>query len=120
MGWEIYPEGLYHFITLAHENYTQGLPIHITENGMSSYDNAGPDGVMDLQRINYLNRHLEQVRRAIAEGVPVASYFVWSLLDNFEWALGYDKRFGLVHVDFETLVRTPKASWAVLQEALAR
>ncbi len=71
-------------------------------------------------RIDYLDAHLAQVRRALDEGVPVAGYFVWSLLDNYEWALGYDKRFGLVHVDFETLERTPKASFGALAEALAR
>lgn len=120
MGWEVYPEGLYHFLTWAHKNYAKGLPIHVTENGMSSPDIVGPDGVMDLQRISYLNKHLAQVLRAIAEGVPVQSYFVWSLLDNFEWSLGYEKRFGLVHVDFETLARTPKQSWHALQKALAR
>lgn len=118
MGWEVYPEGLYHFITWMHETYARGLPIHVTENGMSSDDTLDAEGVADTQRIDYLNRHLAEVRRAIDAGVPVKSYFIWSLLDNYEWALGYDKRFGLVHVDFETLERQPKNSWYALQKAL--
>ncbi len=74
----------------------------------------------DDERIAYLDAHLAQVRRAIAEGVDVRGYFIWSLLDNYEWSLGYEKRFGLVHVDFETLARTPKASYHALTKALRR
>ena len=74
--------------------------------------------VEDRERIDYLERHLEAVRTAIAEGIPVAGYFAWSLLDNYEWAIGYGKRFGIVHVDFETLERTPKASFEALRRAL--
>ena len=119
MGWEVYPVGLHHFITWAHENYAKGLPIHVTENGMSAMDWRGSNGVADPERIRFLNRHLKEVRRAIDEGVPVKSYFIWSLLDNYEWSLGYEKRFGLVHVDFDSLERTPKNSWYALQSALA-
>ncbi|MGB0497814.1 MAG: GH1 family beta-glucosidase [Rubricella sp.] len=114
MDWEIYPEGLHHFLTRVHD-YAGGLPVYVTENGMASYD-----GVEDEARIAYLDAHLAQVRRAISEGVPVAGYFVWSLLDNYEWALGYEKRFGLVHVDFDTLERRPKKSLGVLAEALGQ
>lgn len=120
MGWEIYPEGLYHFLTWVHEVYSRGLPIHVTENGMSGPDDLRGGAVDDRGRTAYLDTHLAQVLRAIAAGVPVQSYFVWSLLDNFEWALGYEKRFGLVHVDFETLERTPKSSWHTLKAALVR
>jgi beta-glucosidase len=91
-----------------------GLPIVVTENGMAT--DVSPE---DPARIDYLAAHLAAARRAIAEGVPLRGYFVWSLLDNYEWALGYEKRFGLVHVDFGTLERTPKASWHALRAALA-
>lgn len=112
MGWEIYPEGLHHFLALAHD-HAGGLPLYVTENGM-----ANPDapGVPDDARIDYLDRHLSAARRAIGEGLPLKGYFVWSLMDNYEWALGYEKRFGLVHVDFETLARAPKASYQALAE----
>jgi beta-glucosidase len=117
MGWEIYPQGIGHFLRFAHENYTRGLPLYVTENGMANADT--PD-TPDQARIDYLDAHLAEVARAIADGVPVAGYFIWSLLDNYEWAFGYEKRFGLVHVDFETLQRTPKASYHALTAALAR
>ncbi|MDJ0824358.1 MAG: GH1 family beta-glucosidase [Rhodobacter sp.] len=119
MGWEIVPEGLHYFLTWIDREYAHGLPIYVTENGMSA--DAPPDRPADdPERIGYLDRHLAQVRHAIADGADVRGYFIWSLLDNYEWALGYDKRFGLVHVDFETLERTPKASYYALQTALAR
>lgn len=121
MDWEIYPEGLYGFLKRTAADYTGALPIHVTENGMSADDAPGADGaVRDPSRTEFLDRHLAQVRRAIDEGTPVRGYYVWSLMDNFEWSLGYDKRFGLVHVDFETLKRTPKASYHALAAALAR
>lgn len=121
MGWEIYPEGLHHFLTTLRRDYTGDLPLYITENGMAAPDAADPQGrVCDDDRISYLARHLQVCRQAIAEGVPLKGYFAWSLLDNFEWSLGYDKRFGLVHVDFETLARRPKESWHQMRAALAR
>jgi beta-glucosidase len=113
MGWEIHPEGLHHFITRIAALTGGRLPIYVTENGMAD---ATPRE--DGARIDYLDRHFAAARRAIAEGAPLAGYFVWSLLDNYEWALGYEKRFGLVHVDFETLERSPKASWHALRSAL--
>ena len=120
MGWEIHPEGLEFFLRRTHDEYSKGLPIYITENGMAS-DVALVDGrIEDMARLGYLDDHLAATRRAIDAGVPVAGYFVWSLLDNYEWSLGYDKRFGLVHVDFETLKRTPKASYHALSAGLAR
>jgi beta-glucosidase len=112
MGWEIYPQGLRDFLVRTAE-YSGDLPIYVTENGMANPDQPGRP---DEARIAYLDAHLGAVREAIAAGAPVAGYFVWSLMDNFEWSLGYEKRFGLVHVDFDTLERRPKASY----EALAR
>lgn len=118
--WEIYPEGLHHFLTWVNRDHGRGLPIHVTENGMASADTIRHGAVDDAARIAYLDAHLKEVLRAIADGVPVKSYFVWSLLDNYEWALGYDKRFGITHVDFETLERVPKASWHALKDMLDR
>ena len=119
MGWEIYPEGLRYFLNLAHE-YARDLPIYVTENGMANDDVLIGGAVNDAARIDYLNAHLAAARQAISDGVPLAGYFVWSLMDNYEWALGYEKRFGLVHVDFDTLRRTPKASYHALAAAPAR
>lgn len=113
MDWEIYPEGLGHFLRRLNAITPEGLPIHVTENGMA-------DGVPteDRARIDFLNRHFAVARQAIADGVPLKGYFVWSLLDNYEWAMGYEKRFGMVHVDFDTLKRTPKDSWHAMKAAL--
>lgn len=120
VGWEIYPEGLYDFLTRTHRDYARGLPIYVTENGMANADVLVDGACDDAPRIAYLDAHLAQVRRAIDDGVPVKGYFTWSLMDNYEWSLGYEKRFGLVHVDFESLRRTPKASYHALARALAR
>jgi beta-glucosidase len=117
MGWEIYPEGLAFFLRRTHAEYSRGLPLFVTENGMANPDTPEAE---DTARIAYLADHLAAVRAAIADGVPVQGYFAWSLLDNYEWSLGYEKRFGLVHVDFETLQRRPKASYHALARALAR
>ncbi|MCP3971421.1 MAG: beta-glucosidase [Rhodobacteraceae bacterium] len=120
MGWEIYPDGLHHFLTWVNREYGRGLPIFVTENGMSANDRLTMGQVDDPDRIAYLDAHVAAVARAIGDGVPVGGYFTWSLLDNFEWALGYEKRFGLIHVDFDTLERTPKASYHALTQALKR
>jgi beta-glucosidase len=120
MGWEIYPDGLYRFLKRISDEYGGGLPIYVTENGLASPDVLRDGAVHDDLRQSYLSGHLAAVHRAIAESVPVAGYFVWSLLDNYEWAFGYEKRFGLVHVDFDSLKRTPKASYHALAKALAR
>lgn len=118
MDWEIYPEGLYKFLTRTAKEYTGDLPLHVTENGMASPDVLKDGKVDDTPRIDYLNDHMAAIHRAIADGVPLKSYFIWSLLDNYEWSRGYDQRFGLVHMDFETLERTPKASYHALKQAL--
>ncbi len=117
MDWEVYPDGLYHFLQFCQREFTGDLLLYVTENGMANHDTASG---ADAARIDYISAHIEKVRQAAAEGIPVRGYFIWSLLDNYEWALGYDKRFGLVHVDFESLQRTPKASYQALKLALTR
>ncbi|WHZ37040.1 GH1 family beta-glucosidase [Sagittula sp. MA-2] len=118
MDWEIYPQGLEDFLTRTAKEYTGDLPLYVTENGMASPDVLVDGAVKDPSRTAFLEDHLDAVQRAIAAGVPVSGYFIWSLLDNYEWALGYEKRFGLVHVDFETLERTAKSSYHELKAAL--
>ncbi len=111
-GWPIVPDGLRQVIRQLIERYPDIPPIYITENGCSY--GTGPDehGVVDDQpRIDYLDSHLRAVAHAIADGADVRGYYCWSLMDNFEWAEGYTQRFGLVHIDYETLVRTPKRSF---------
>ena len=111
MGWEVYPTGLHDLLTHVHREYAP-TSIYVTENGAAFADLHGHDGhVHDPERIEYLADYLAGVARAIAEGVPVHGYFVWSLLDNFEWSLGYGPRFGLVYVDYPTLERVPKDSF---------
>lgn len=117
MGWEIYPDGLYRFLRRV-SDMVPDLPIFITENGMANDDVLSEGVVNDPERLAYIDGHLDACRRAIAEGVRLEGYFIWSLLDNYEWALGYEKRFGLIHVDFETLQRTPKASYHALAQRL--
>lgn len=110
MGWEIHPDGLVDVLRAANE-LAPGLPLYITENGSAYEDVVGPDGsVDDTERLAYLQDHIGACRDAIDEGLPLQGYFVWSLMDNFEWAWGFSRRFGVVHVDYETLARTPKAS----------
>ena len=109
MGWEMSPES--HRLILERSARESGLPIYITENGSAWPDTVSEDGeVHDPERVSYLHRHLEAVADAIENGVDIRGYFAWSLLDNFEWAYGYEKRFGIVHVDYDTLERTVKDS----------
>lgn len=117
MGWEIYPEGLHHFLTRMARDYVGDLPIYVTENGMANADQAD---LPDTIREEFLFAHLAATRQAIADGANVQGFFYWSLLDNYEWAFGYERRFGLVHVDFHSLQRTPKTSYHALACALAR
>jgi beta-glucosidase len=110
MGWLVDPDGLYELLLRLHED-APGLPLYITENGCAAEDYVDPDGnVNDVERISYLHQHLDAGARAIKAGVNLAGYYVWSLLDNFEWGWGYQKRFGIVYVDFGTQRRIPKAS----------
>jgi beta-glucosidase len=118
MDWEIYPEGLYKFLTRTKNEYTGDLPLVVTENGMAAPDVLKNGVCEDPDRIAFINTHVAELKRAIADGVPVKGYYLWSLLDNYEWALGYEKRFGMVHVDFESLERTPKSSYHALKHAL--
>jgi beta-glucosidase len=111
MGWEIYPHGIYEVLARFHREYGVDS-LYVTENGAAFPDVRGHDGrIEDPERIDYLAQYLGAVARAIADGVPVHGYFVWSLLDNFEWAHGYSKRFGLLYVDYPTLERIPKSSF---------
>lgn len=110
MGWEVSPQGLQDILETLHRRYPDLPPIHITENGLSSADALRDGEIDDVQRQSYFKRHFDACSRAMAGGVDVRGYFAWSLLDNFEWAFGYDRRFGLVHVDFATQRRTPKRS----------
>jgi beta-glucosidase len=115
-GWEVYPEGLSEMLVWLHEEY-DGLDMYITENGVSYRDERGPDGqVHDPARTEYLRAHFVAAHTAIARGVNLRGYFVWSFLDNFEWADGYSERFGIVYVDFATLERIPKSSARFVSE----
>nr|WP_320773099.1 GH1 family beta-glucosidase [Streptomyces sp. CRN 30] len=120
MPWEIYPEGMTSLLTRLTREYGD-LPLYITENGAAFDDTASPvdasGRIQDADRIAFLADHLAAVGRARAAGADVRGYFCWSLLDNFEWAYGYAKRFGLVHVDYATQRRTPKASALWLRDA---
>lgn len=109
MGWTIEPQGIYDLLMSLHERYPT-LPLMITENGAAFPDERVDGAIDDSDRIDYVRRHLGEVLRARIEGADVHGYFLWSLMDNFEWAYGYTKHFGIVHVDGETLARTPKAS----------
>ncbi|MEV0171749.1 GH1 family beta-glucosidase [Streptomyces sp. NPDC050803] len=112
-GWPVVPEALTELLTGFRERYGDRLPpIVITENGCSY------EGIDDRNRIAYLDGHIRALHRAADAGVDIRGYLVWSLLDNFEWAEGYARRFGLVHVDFETLQRTPKASYGWFRDVL--
>ncbi|WP_027878487.1 GH1 family beta-glucosidase [Meiothermus cerbereus] len=110
MDWEVYPEGIYETLVRVGREYRPNA-IYITENGAAYPDVMGADGqVHDLERVRYFERHLDLCARAVRHGAPLKGYFAWSLLDNFEWAEGYSKRFGLVYVDFSTQKRTIKDS----------
>ncbi|HET9173390.1 MAG TPA: GH1 family beta-glucosidase [Actinospica sp.] len=120
-GWPVVPEGLTELLLGLHRRYGDALPpITITENGCSTADEPAADGgVHDAARIDYLYAHISALYRAMEAGVDVRGYLTWSLLDNFEWAEGYEQRFGLVRTDFTTLERTPKDSYHWFKAALA-
>ena len=119
-GWEVFPKGLTDLLVAVQERYGR-LPLYVTENGAAFYDPPAVDGdrVDDPLRVDYLRRHVAAVGAAIEAGVDVRGYFAWSLLDNFEWSHGYSKRFGIVHVDFATQKRTPKASAELYSRIIA-
>jgi beta-glucosidase len=119
MGWRIEPEGFTELLLRVHRDHP-GVPLVITENGAAFADPVGPDGVVhDADRIDYLRAHIGAVHEAIRQGVDVRGYFAWSLMDNFEWAWGLSRRFGIVHVDYDTLVRTPKDSFRFYRDVIA-
>ncbi|MFJ2619746.1 GH1 family beta-glucosidase [Glutamicibacter sp. NPDC087344] len=111
MGWEVNPQGLRVLLNRLHHDYPNIPPLYITENGAAYEDSLTSQGtVEDPEREEYIFNHLDAVAGAIADGVDVRGYFLWSLLDNFEWAWGYNKRFGIIHVDYQTQQRTIKNS----------
>ena len=121
MEWEIQPDGLRRLLVRLDKEYTgpAGIPLYVTENGCAMPDQPDENGyVQDDDRVEYLRAHLLATLGAINEGADVRGYFVWSLMDNFEWAWGYEKRFGIVRVDYDSLVRTPKASAHFFSEAI--
>jgi beta-glucosidase len=110
MGWLVDADGLYDLLVQL-SDAAPGLPLYITENGCAAEDYVDPDGdVKDVERVSYLHQHLDAAARAIKAGANLAGYYVWSLLDNFEWGWGYQRRFGIVFIDFETQRRIPKSS----------
>ncbi|MFI6812736.1 GH1 family beta-glucosidase [Nonomuraea sp. NPDC050328] len=113
-GWPVVPDGLRELLTGLKARYPNLPPVYITENGCST-----AEGLDDQERITFLDGHLAAVARAVEEGVDVRGYYTWTLMDNFEWAQGYHQRFGLVHVDHETQVRTPRASFAWYRDYIA-
>jgi beta-glucosidase len=120
-GWPVVPDGLRDLLVLMSQEYDGLLPpVYVTESGCAYDDGPDAEGrVADSRRVDYLDGHLGAVGQAIAAGVDVRGYFTWSLVDNFEWAEGYTKRFGLVHVDYETQRRTPKDSYDWYQRVIA-
>jgi beta-glucosidase len=118
--WEVHPESLRDTLLWLHGRYGE-LPLYVTENGAAFYDppRAAEGRIDDPLRVAYFRSHLRAVLEARTAGADVRGYFAWSLLDNLEWSLGFSKRFGIVHVDFETLERTPKASAIFLRQVIA-
>ncbi|MCX6655253.1 MAG: GH1 family beta-glucosidase [Candidatus Bathyarchaeota archaeon] len=116
MDWEVHPEGLYKILKWVHANYP--VPrVYVTENGASFTDIMTPDGkIHDERRVAYLRDHIQNAHRAMREGVPLKGYFAWSTMDNFEWAYGYSRRFGVVYIDYETQKRTIKDSGRFLSK----
>lgn len=110
MGWEVYPQGLTDQLLKLKAQFPDLPPLYITENGLSSDDIVENGQIHDFQRIEYIQSHLTALSAAMMQGVDVRGYFAWSLMDNYEWSQGYEKRFGLYHVDYHSLKRTPKAS----------
>jgi beta-glucosidase len=120
VGWEVWPQGLADTLLWVKQRYGD-IPLYVTENGAAFFDPPTAEGgvVNDPLRVAYLRKHIRAVHDAIAAGADVRGYFCWSLLDNFEWALGYSKRFGIVHVDYATLERTPKDSARYYAQVIA-
>jgi beta-glucosidase len=118
MGWPVAPDAFQDLLVRLERDYAPGA-IYVTENGAAYEDHVVDGAVDDPQRIAYLDGHIDAVRQSIEEGAPVRGYLLWSLFDNFEWAYGYDKRFGMVYIDYETQARIPKASAAWYRRVIA-
>jgi beta-glucosidase len=118
MGWEVHPEGLTELLTRLHRDWPLP-PLYVKENGAAFQDHLAGGRVHDVDRTDYIAAHIAAVGEALARGVPMAGYMVWSLLDNFEWSSGYARRFGIVHVDYATQARTPKDSALWYRDFLA-
>lgn len=117
MGWDISPKEFIELIQRVRRDYTE-LPIYITENGSAWEDTIVDGKIEDTGRVDFLNQHLEAISELNKQGLNVAGYYCWSFMDNFEWGYGYSQRFGIVHVDYETLERTPKSSFFRYQEII--
>jgi len=120
MRWEVYPQGLGDILCRLKDDYVGGLPIYVTENGMARNDQCEDNVIDDPERSEFIQSHLTEIQQAINKGTNVQGYFYWSLLDNYEWAFGYEKRFGLIHVDFSTQKRTPKQSYYEFKTAFEK
>ncbi len=119
-GWRIEPRGLYEVLDRVRRDYPDAPPLVVHECGAAFRDKVAPDGrVDDPGRVAFLDAHLRAALDAVDDGVDLAGFYVWSFLDNFEWAEGYAHRFGIVHVDFDTQLRTPKASAEWLASVIA-
>ncbi|MFZ6815893.1 GH1 family beta-glucosidase [Undibacterium sp. Rencai35W] len=119
MGWEVYPEGLTELLVRLHRDYPVP-PLYVTENGGAFKDQLSDGRIHDTGRTDYIQRHIAAMADAMREGVRMGGYMVWSLMDNFEWASGYEKRFGIVHVDYDTQIRTLKDSARWYRDFLGR
>jgi beta-glucosidase len=119
MDWEVFPQGFTDILLRFHREYDLP-PIYITENGAAYPDTLSGNEIKDLKRINFIELHLQALNEAMARGVDVKGYFLWSLMDNFEWAEGYTKRFGIYYVDYPTQRRIPKLSAAWYAEIIVR
>jgi beta-glucosidase len=119
-GWEVCPQGLTDTLVWIKQRYGD-IPQYITENGAAFFDPPVAEGgrIDDPLRVDYYRKHIEAAAAALRHGVDLRGYFAWSLLDNMEWSLGYSKRFGIVHVDFDSQVRTPKASARFYADVIA-
>lgn len=118
MGWEVSPESMYRVLRWSYDTYGTD-PLYVTENGAAFVDVLEGDAVHDDRRLAYYKSYIHNVHRAIEDGVPLKGYFAWSFMDNFEWSFGYDKRFGIVYVDYETQQRTIKDSGRWYAEMIA-
>jgi beta-glucosidase len=119
MGWEIHPDGLVDVVGMVAER-SGDLPIYITENGAAYEDHVGADGqIEDEERRRFFEQHTAACADAVEAGLPLKGYFAWSFMDNFEWAFGFSRRFGIVHVDYDTQVRTVKKSGHWFRDFLA-